>query len=598
MVERKGIGYAIESLIAVATVLIFIFGSLQIPDNQDWDSFRRQASADDLTYAIQDSEYMNHALSEGEIGSVQTAFSTITERNVEISGLVSNLPINENRVAFYTKPSRRHLLGIEEVNGGCEGDLEEITQDSEEPPLRVNGSELGTPYDDETLYFGDLDPNQVGNNGKTDYDTVWVDNRTDCQFAEDEARYFIDDFIKLGPHNFDIERINASLDEVELYNATQTVRFRDMLNRPVNDIKAFTTVDSADFNEVDSTDYNVLVLRTDEAVEEVNGPARDVVEDHLQQGSVLVMADLNSDNFNGGDFMKEAGFKYIGVPYSASYSGGEVSGNFTSEEASQDIQSYFRGFRGQRNAISLKSPRVISNSDDKIQSTESIINSEEKYELSQWNRGTTSMSDDNPGAYPGKPDSECYGTTSSSLTSDSLQFPDGEDPGSAEDTHEVLNVELGASPSYCATNNTRAVMVDVDRDGDFQDADEGPILNNGRIDIADRPYAVRIRFASINPLCGEGQCLDFIYVGDRDVELIPFRQNLGDVGGDRIALSSYESRFEEEDRKIISSTVHWLRGDQLAFTGRNEPVSISTSTYSSIRNETYIPYEVNLRWSK
>jgi hypothetical protein len=596
----KGIGYAIESLIAVATVLIFIFGVLNVPEGQDWSSFRRGVTADDLTYAVQDSDYLNHALREGEIGSVQTAFSTISETNVEISGLVSNLPINENRVAFYTKPSRRHILAVEDVDGGCEGDLEEITGDSEEPPLRVNGSELGPPYSGETLYFGDLDPNQVGNNGLTDYDTIWVDNRTDCQFANDEGRYYIDEFIKWGPHNFDVERINASESEVELFNSTQAVRFRDVLNRPVNNIDAFTTVDAVNFTEVRKADYNVLVLRTDEAVEDVTGSERLTVEQHLEDGSIMVMADLNSDNFDDGDLMSDAGFRYADVSFRDPYSGGPVSGDFTSEPASQDIESYFLGFEGVEGSISLEAPKVISNGGETIQSTGSILDSTEDYNYSEWNNGTTSMSDVDPEDVEGEPESACYsdGSESSNLTQGTLNFPDGEDADSAEESIDFLNAELGTSPSYCATNNTRAVMVDVDDDGEYTDPDEGPFLNNGRVEIADRPYAVRIRFASINFGCDEGDCLDFIYVGDRHVELIPYRINLREVGGERIALASYESFYGEEDRKVLSSTIHWLRGDQLAFTGRTEPGSISTSTYSGISNETYIPYEANLRWSR
>ncbi|MFB6099768.1 MAG: hypothetical protein ABEK16_00710 [Candidatus Nanohalobium sp.] len=594
MVDRKGTGYALESIVAVATVFIFIFGGLQVPENQNWDSFRRQVSADDLTYALQDSGYMNHALSEGEVGSIQTAFSTISERRVEVSGLVSNLPINENKVAFYTKPSRRYTQGLMDASSGsCAGDLDEIASRSEEPVLQTDGTGVDANYPDERVYVADLDPNQVGGNNVQDYDSVWVDNGTDCQFSNAEGPFYRDEFIKWGPHHYDVEWINGDTNELRLFNATQAVRFRNMLNRPVNSVDTFVTVDSVNFTEVDTNTYNVLVVRTSEGVRDISAN-QGIMEDHLNEGSLMVLASLDSSNFDNGDFLERAGFQYISVPYEGSYSGGEVPGRFSSESRSQEVETYFKGLGGESTSLSIAPPNIISNTTRTLESAPAILYSAtQSYNFSDWNREEDDMENitgPELSNYPGRPESACYGTTDSALTATTITFPDGKQ-------YEVINAELGTTETYCNNNNDRAVKVDLNRDGDFMDEPEGPFLNNERVVVAGREYAARSILTGSD--CEwDGNCVKFVYIGSRDVELIARRTTFPEFNGGRIAVSGYEAQYSTEDRKVLASTIHWLRGDQLAFTGRTEPEGISTSTYSGIQNRTYMPYEVNLRWSR
>ena len=601
MVKRKGAGYALEAIVAVATVFIFIYGGLEIPENQDWNDFRTQSSADDLTYALQDSGYVNHGLSEGEIGSVQEAFSTISERSVEVSGLVSNLPINENKVAFFTRPSRRFTQNLESVSGGCEGDLEEITSRSEREVLRTAGGELYNMggHTDERLFIADLDPANASageGDGKQNYDSVWVDNGTDCQFDSDEGPYRVDEFIKWGDDYYDVEGLDGSNQEMSLYNSTQAVKFRDMLQRPVNGVDTFVTVDSVNYTEIDQNEYNIVVLRTEDVVVNMNNAERDILEEHLVDGSVMVLANFSS-TFSDDNLMSRAGFQYVGVPYEGMYSGGPVQGRFSSSTESQDVETYFKGLNGDENSLSMSSPSVISNDEETIESTESILYSaSEAYNFSKWNRGTTSMSNVDPDNIVGEPGSECYsdGTISSNLTEETLNFPDGEN-------YDFINAELGQSDEYCSENNERAVKIDLGQDGEFNEAEDGPLLNNELVEIADRQYAVRIEFWNVSststPPCYKGDCVEFVFVGDRHVELIADRNTFQDFKGNRMAVSGYRSNYGEDDLKVLVSTIHWLRGDQLSFKGRTQPEDISTSTYSGIKDKTYMPYDLNLRWS-
>lgn len=584
MVDRKGAGYALEAIVAIATVIIFVLGGLSVPSNQDWEGFRSQVSAEDLTYSLQESGYLNHALSEGEVGSVQTAVSTITERDIEVSGLVSNLPIAENSIAFYTRPTDRYTQNLEPVDGGCEGDLEEISSRSEEPVLRTDGTGRSGVHSGEVLYVADLDPAQVGGNNKQDYDSLWVDNGTTCQFSSSEGPYFLDNIFLWEDEYYDLESIDGSSEEMRLFKATQPVRFRNSLREPVNGVNTFVNIDAVNFTELDQNTYNTAVLRSESAVQQVDSGNKDLVENFMEEGSLLILANLTSTSFDSNDFLSRSGFKYVNSSYSDSYAGEETTGRFPSNRNAQDVQTYFAGLEGVESDLSVIPPKAISNTRSTIQSSPAILRSPtETYNFSVWNRTDGSLEDADPSNFPGAPESECYSTGGDSFTRGELEFPD-------EQTYSFINAELGTSTSFCNNNNERGVKVDVDQDGSYED--ESTLLNDQVFEVANRRYALKVMYNS-DPAREVG----FTFVGNREVELIARRNSFPAYDGNKIAVSGYENFYEDQDRRLLASVIHWLRGDDVRFTGLTEPEDISTSTYSGIENETYLPYELNLRWS-
>ncbi|MFB6159395.1 MAG: hypothetical protein ABEJ95_07125 [Candidatus Nanohalobium sp.] len=591
MVRRKGIGYALESIVAVATVFIFVLGGLNIPDNQDWNSFRRQVAADDLTYALKSTGYIDHALSHGETGSMQTAFTTLSERKAEVSGLVSNLPIKQNLVAFYTLPRDRHvqqLDNVSDVSGGCsEDELEQVAPRSEYEVLTNTSPVTGHSS---SIYLGDIDPRDPGGNSEKDYDSLWVDNGTRCQFSSSEGPYFLEDIFSWDGNFYDFERVNN--EKLHIYKADQAVRIREELEKPVNSVETFASIDMVNFSEVNGSRFNVLVVRTEAGVEDINdGSNLSTVKNFMSEdGSMLVLSGF-TDQFQDGGFMDQTGFYRVETGYENPPTG-EIKGSFSDSRSSQDVRTYFKGLNGEENDVELYSPGVISNSETTVQSVPSVFqNTGKYYNLSQWNRTNSSLKTVDPDNYPGKPESSCYGTDPDALRYGEIEFPDGK-------VYGILNAELGTSESYCNSNNSRAIMVDVGRDGDFQDSRDGPYLNYEKVRIADREYAVDVKLASENPGCSEGECIGFTYVGDRHVELVATRSSFPGFQGDRMAVAGYENMYGGQDRKLVASLIHWLRGDKVTFRGRDNPADISTTTVSGIMNRTYIPYEVNLRWSR
>lgn len=588
----KGIGYSLEAIVAVATILIFVFGSLKIPPGQDWTEFRTQVSAEDLTYAVKESGYLNHMMREGETGSLQTYISTASERDFEVSGLISNLPISQNKMAFYTRPARRFNQNIEPVESGdkCEGDLEEITNRAEGQVLRADGSELAGPiHSSETLYIGDLDPKAVGSgDGKVNYDAVWVDNGSkDCQFAEEDGPYYLDDIFKWENHYYDLEGIDNSSNNMRLYRATQPIRLYREADKPINGVQTFVSMDAVNFSEVENNDYNLLVFRESTSLPKTSANISRV-QNFMSDSSVLVMADMSASNFSSGSFMDETGFKYVGSQYNGGYSGGAVSGEFAMEKNSQDTDTYFQGLGGDASSVSLASPDVIS-SISRVEASKTLFHSSETYDFSRWNRSNKTLENVDPSNVEDEPESECY-HKDEALTQGNLTFPDGKN-------YSVLNAELGTSDSFCNDNNERAVMIDLDRDGNYS-KDEGPFLNQQILEIANRDYVVEIMKTDSNPGCNEGECVGFRYIGERTVNLVPRRTSFQGFDGERMAVMSYSSSYDSHDLKLIASVVNWLRGDKLNFVGLSPPKGISTSTYGGIQDKTFMPYRLNLRWSR
>lgn len=86
---KKGVGYAIEGIIAITTLVIFALGTVQVPPNQDWTEFRNKVTTEDMTMTIQKTGNAAHFIQKNETGSLKTTLSTIAEIDTEVSGKYS-----------------------------------------------------------------------------------------------------------------------------------------------------------------------------------------------------------------------------------------------------------------------------------------------------------------------------------------------------------------------------------------------------------------------------------------------------------------------------------------------------------------------------
>jgi hypothetical protein len=572
----KGAGYSMEAVLSIAIILAFVLGGLTVPGSeQNWQNYRMEVSAQDITYSLQNT-YLNDALKAGNTGSIKTVVQTVSEKDFSVDGTIRNLPIGSNKVGFYTEPKDRYQQDMVEVDGGqeCSGDLEEISSRSEEDPRMTAGSsQPASSHDGEKLYIGDLDPTGSGS-GSENYDSLWVDRGKNCQFNESEGPFQEDDIFKWNTTYYEIKDISEA--NLKLYEVSQAVRIREYLEREVNSVDTSIEVDGVNFSEIGSQEYHVAVFRKDENIESIKGGNKTDVLNHLKEGSVLVLANLNADNFDDKDFLSKAGFRYRNVSYEDPYNGNEVNGYFPESEDAQTVETYFSGLGGQNSSLSIKPSNALSNTSSTIQSSKTILRSKSKhYNFSEWDRTNSSMVTKDSGDVDEKPSSECYtdGSVNEALTMGNLKFADGEE-------RKIINAELGGTQQYCSENNKRGIKVD-----DISKT----ILDRQVIELAGRRYQVNIT---------GNRSVRFEFKGDKHVELVSRRKSFPGFEGKRISILGYEQDYETEDLKLISSIIHWLRGNSVSIKGSSSEGAFPTSSFSGIKDETYLPYKINLRWER
>ncbi|WEL23244.1 hypothetical protein [Candidatus Nanohalovita haloferacivicina] len=320
MVSRKGAGYAIELMVSIFVLLAFAAGSFNIPENQDWSSYQEEIAAQDLSYSLKRTGHTTHFLKNSETGSLKTAIQTISARDMQVSGTVSNLPILETVVGYHTLPKRRYPnQELQNTITDCSGDLDELESEVESgvPILQTDPGNSREGLHDVTLYVGDTDPKVSGGfNGNTDYDTVWVDNGTECQFTSDQGPFYLEDFFLWGNTTedtpdtyYDIKSINSN--EIQLYKADQPVEMQKMLSNRVNGIKTQTSVDTLALNNANLSNYDILVFREEESLDDIQN-SRTKIEDFMNRGSVLLLMNLQETDTNH-PFVEDVGLEWTSL---------------------------------------------------------------------------------------------------------------------------------------------------------------------------------------------------------------------------------------------------------------------------------------------
>lgn len=264
----KGLGYALEAMMASVIIFLFIFGTVEVtsPD-QDWNDYQRELAAQDLTYSMKASGKLTSFLKRGETGTLQTAFSEISDRDMETSGAVSNLPISHADIGYFTVPDKRENQSITQVdsNDRCYNDLQELERfaNASDPIYRTENSELEDEHG-VRLYFANTNPTGVEDvEASSGYDTLWVDKgEKECQFSSEDGPFYLDQIFYWGnqssgdPSDFyEFNEIDAeNSEEATFYQATQAYNISQTFQDEVNGIRTSTSLDMVDFEEIDSSD--------------------------------------------------------------------------------------------------------------------------------------------------------------------------------------------------------------------------------------------------------------------------------------------------------------------------------------------------------
>ncbi len=592
----KGIGYALEALVATLTILIFSLGALQIAGpSQDWSEYQREVAAQDISYSMQSSGHLENFIQRGETGSIQTAITTISDRDMEVTGLVSNIPVYETSIGFYTKDDDRMSQSLTSDLGDCEGELIELEDSSDDPILKTEGG-----YEDDSgvsLFFGNTEPTHTET--PTGYDTLWVDNGTSCQFEESDGPFYTDEIFFWGDVNtedgtdyFDFKEIEADETggEATFYNATQPVRIMEVFDRGVNQILTDTAFDMVDFEQVDSNDYDILVFREREVLDDINdNDNRIILEEHLLENTALFLMNLEESDLDG--FISDAGFEWFPAGYEDGYQGEPTTIDFSDASESKQIETFFEGLEGELSETNMGPPgKLISDEESTLEpSRNTVYGPTESHTSSDLDVVVTDMeeSDEEDQA----PSSECYDINHNLDNDDALteqnnvEFPDfGE--------VNVLSARLGSSSESCDLDE-RGVKLDTDQSGEY---DSDLILNGEDIELGDRRYIMNAQ--NVEGCDGNHECIEFLSPAESFVEIAPYRSSFDEFPGEKMMFTGYQERYDENGRKLISAMLYWLRGNEYSFEGEEDPDGVSTTVHGSIDDEVYLPYRLNLRWSE
>lgn len=603
MVERrKGIGYIIEALAALLVLFIFVIGNNPVEPATDWNDFQDQVMSQDITLVMEKSGDIDDFVRNGETGSTTTLAETLSDGRLSVSGSIENVPITTQVVGFHTLEDDRNnvtLSPVEEVaDNQCyqDNDLEEI--ESEEGEIHRSKNAVDGSY----LYVADTDPEISGGNDEIDYDSVWVDNRTRCQFSASEGPYYIGDFFYWGGEHYDFNQVynGSSPKQLELFLSSQIQELRPELRSRMNGIETGTVVDTVAVERENLQAYDILVFRERQSLNDIE-ENRERIEEFMSDGSVLLMMELRREDFYedlGGtsapeeNFITGTGLRWVNLEYAAKPSD-PAGGNFNPNRQSGELETYFRGMEGDASQLNLRpSGNVTSSNSQNLKSSAALLSTGTgAYDRTEWNATNYEMNEVDPDSVEGEPKSECVGDTSSSaLTQGEFDFHDYQSDSFVP--YDVINIQLSDDPDTCDEDYVRAVEIDKDEDGDYDESDEGPFLDGEQVRVENKTFTVN--FPTQDAL-ETGDTVEFVYNGESDIESINYRTSFEEFEGERLARMEYKSNYGLEEKKMIAAVTHWLSEDNARF-GDQRDAEISTEIVGGVKENTFIPYRVSLRW--
>ncbi len=569
--NRSGAGYSIEAILASLILFVFAMNAVQVPDFEGWSDFQREIAAKDISYTLKETGDLEQFLKNSDTGALRTTASSLSDVDASLSGTVEGLPINEIQVGFHNTPETIHwedTVPVQE-DDPCAGDIG-VIEDSSESEIRRTVNGTGTLEDKYgvRLYFADQDPSiPDGFDGETNYDSIYVDNGTQCIFRNEDGPYYMEDIFYWGnksddnPSGFyEFKDYDNEDDRVNLFEADRAVRFGQILDRPINGIETDTSIETFNFTVGRLSDIDVAVFSGAESLDRIE-ENEEAFREYMGDGSALFLMNLTEDDVER-PIVQDIGFQWMDLPVGDE---DDYSAAFSSFTESEQLETFYAGYGADSDDISLApGGKVVSGQGDTETSEDDLLFARNaRYEVEQFN-GTIET-----------------GESWTEINSGEAC----EDREASFDFHgeskEVRNIDLAESGPECG--EIRALK--VEQDGEFSE----PILENEVYVIDGRRYTPQIE---------DSEDAEFVFAGSDRVELINHRRDFEDLEGQKIARAMEREEFSEDDRELLVSLIYWLRGDEVRFEGGTGTTSLSTSVYGGIDEEVYMPYSVKLRWGE
>jgi len=591
---RKGQMHVIDAIAAVMVLLFFSVTNFGSGVSNDWTSFENEIGTQDLSYTMQNTGYIKEFVKSGETGSLESALTSVSERSLRVSGEIQGIAPNLH-IGMYTRPSQVQNANVEEVESGdrCYGELQELQDRSSAPILKTvaGAGNMESQHDGIRLYMGDFN-NADDTLSELEYDALWIDTGTECEFSRPSNPVMIDETFEWGNSNSEIFEFKGADVDTTIWEGTITLaegeqlqRFEETMDKPVKGVDNKVKIDTFTFNQ-NLEEYDFFIFRDQNTLSRIENDYKDRAANLIQDKPVLFLTDLDSSYLEEGDLLYEQGFRWQNLDYenkgstcsrddpTTISSGCDLPVSFSDAQSSQTVRDHALGLKTDFDQVSLYPSGSIAFKDEGPLSFEKTMYLENwaHEELSK-DRIQKSMS---AHTASGRPSTACNNATTASFT-----FPLMD--GSTENL-DVVNTQLGEA-SYCDQNN-RALYIDIDDDGEYQGDDEGPYLNGEQVEINDITYTVRI-YSRLESGCGLDNCAGFILDENAKLSIFDYNNNK------EVGRASYENRYSEDDRKAIASFIYMMAGSN-QLTGTIDEDSLNTNIHGNTGLEAY---EANLGWS-
>lgn len=579
MVKRKGIGYTLEGFLALLTILIFAISTISAPQpTQDWNEFQEEVTAQDITHTLKTTGHLDQMIKRGETGSIATSAYELSDRSMQISGNLENIPIEEKSIGFHIisddEITDLETQTISSLNDQCEGQLGEIDSEHE---IRRTVNQIHDTH----LYFADTDPrNASGFDGEINYDTFWVDNSTRCQFQTSDGPFYENDFFFWGDRedeenngeHYKMEHITDDGSEFDVHFATQIVNIRDEMKKPVNGIQTdidFNTFRFVSTEQEELEEFDAIVFRETESLNYLDNN-RDIFDEYIQDNSMLALMNLEDHHLDNQ--LSFTGLQWIDLEEEQAVENAE----FTDFSESRRVEMLFQSQSGELDNLDLEPGGSISSAHDTYTSSDNLVGSDGTYDTDEWNAANFNLEEiDSEDVPAGTPDSEC-----DEHREGVLEFP--------EEDYYVVSTHLGDC------DDIWGVSIDLNDDGDFEESDEGPFVNGDSLVVDSRSYGVIIH-PETHEDCEQGECVEFVFNGDNNYELVNYKTSFEELETYRFARMSYQEDYNDEELKLISSLLFWMTDRPNSFGADGASVT-SISVPGLIENKTVVPYRLYLRW--
>jgi len=589
----KGLGYALEAMVAITIIVLFGIGAVQVdsPDH-NWSEYQKELAVQDITFSMQSSGKIERFIQRGEVGSLQSYITEVSDRDMEVSGEVSGLPLTDISIGYYAKEKDRHEIEIEEasLNLSCkietlEDEFGDIEEDSIYKTRNTTESDLAHESNyGVNLYFANTTETKQRTSG---YDALWVDNSTSCEFSENDGPFNINDMFHWADEDnesnssyYEFKKVDIDEETAHLYNATKAHRLKNQFKKDITGISTEVSLDIVDFDEVQSKDFTTLIFSESASLQDMD-QNKDIVKQHMNDGSVLLLVNPSEAEFEESIILNQSNLEWMNVDYKQSYSSKELTNaTFSSREDSLSIETFYRAQKGDVDGLRLNPPgKLISNYSIINEPVETVYSEQESYDIQDY-RNVYIDDFEHDAAADFNPTNCVYDEESDLTEAENVNV------GDLENNFDVINVGLDDD---C---NERGLVFNFG-----EGYDSRVYVHNETILIGDTEYRIVIENA-----CSEykdGGCAELEAIGNKPVELMPHTDDSEFGSNNQMAALGYREEYDEEQLMMITSTIYWLELEEYEFKGLKQQSSLHSSAKGGLYEDgVYIPYEINLRWSE